>query len=72
MATRRWSDLTTRQRVVAVVLGIIQLSLAGWAWSDLTRRPADQVNGPKRLWAGVIGINWVGPAAYAWKGRRPA
>ena len=72
MATRRWSELTTRQKVIAVVLAVVQLSLAGWAWRDLARRSADQVNGSKRVWAAVIGINWVGPAAYAWKGRRPA
>ena len=72
MATRRWSELTTRQKVIAMVITVVQLSLAGWAWHDLAGRSADQVNGSKRVWAAVIGINWVGPAAYAWKGRRPA
>jgi len=49
---------------------MIQLALAVAAWVDLARRPADQVNGRKGLWAAVIAVNWVGPIAYFVKGRR--
>jgi hypothetical protein len=46
--------------------------LAAAAWTDLARRPAAQVNGPKALWAGVISVNFVGPVAYFLRGRRSA
>jgi Phospholipase_D-nuclease N-terminal len=68
--TRRWSDLTPRQRRWVLVAGAVQLSLAAAAWTDLARRPATEVNGPKGLWAGVISVNFVGPLAYFLRGRR--
>ena len=39
---------------------------------DLRRRPADQVRGPKRIWALVCGVNYLGlgPIAYFLFGRR--
>jgi len=48
----------------------VQISLAVTAWTDLARRPADDVDGPKALWAVVIGVNFVGPIAYFTIGRR--
>jgi hypothetical protein len=47
-----------------VALGVIQVSLAATAWTDLARRPAGKVNGPKAVWAVVIALNTVGPLAY--------
>lgn len=67
---KTWKDLTTGQRVGAVVAGSVQISLAVAAWADLARRPAAQVNGKKGVWAAVIAINYVGPIAYFVKGRR--
>jgi hypothetical protein len=70
MGTKSWSELSRRQRA-AVVVGVgVQAALAVSAWRDLTRRPAAQVNGDKRLWAAAIGVNFVGPLAYFRWGRR--
>ena len=73
VARRRWSDLTQRQRrLIAVGVtyeGILKIA----ALVDLKRRPADQVRGPKWLWAvGIFLINSVGamPLAYFRYGRK--
>jgi hypothetical protein len=71
MENRRWSDFSTRQKVGSLVAASVQLALAATAWTDLARRPADQVNGPKGLWAVIIAVNFIGPIAYFVIGRRP-
>jgi len=70
MTSRRWADLTDRQRTVVLTLASIQLSLAATAWADLATRPADQVNGRKGMWAAIIAVNFVGPLSYFRWGRR--
>lgn len=72
MKKRQWSDLSPRQQTALLVGVSIQLSLAATAWTNLARRPASRVNGPKALWAAIIAINFVGPIAYFARGRRPA
>jgi hypothetical protein len=72
MMATKWQDMTGGQRAVVLTLGAVQLSLAATAWTDLARRPADQVNGRKATWAAVIAINFVGPVLYFAKGRRKA
>ena len=69
---RAWSDLSPREQTGVLVAGSVQLALAATAWTDLARRPAALVNGPKLLWAAVIGLNFVGPIAYFVGGRRKA
>ena len=72
MATKKpqkWSDLSSRRQTGMVIGGFIQLALAATAWADLARRPADQVNGPKGLWAVLIAVNFVGPLSYFVFGR---
>jgi Phospholipase_D-nuclease N-terminal len=55
-----------------VVTTTIQLGLAAAAWTDLARRPAVQVRGPKWRWALVIAVNYAGPLAYfRWGRARP-
>jgi hypothetical protein len=66
---QRWSEMSTRRKVVVVVLAVVQISLALSAWSDLARRPAEQVRGSKRGWAAIIGVNFVGPILYFTRGR---
>ena len=70
MPNRNWSDLSPQQRTGMIVAGAVQLALAAAAWADLARRPAEQVNGPKGVWAVVIAVNFVGPIAYLVFGRR--
>ena len=70
MKKRRWNDLSRGQKTATIFGIIVQLTLAVTAWSDLASRPKDSVNGPKALWAGLIGINFLGPIAYFARGRR--
>ena len=70
MASKKWADLSGRQRAAVLGLGSLQLLLAVRAWVDLARRPADTVNGRKAVWAALIGVNWVGPLSYFRWGRR--
>lgn len=67
---QKWSDLSPGQRRLIVLLGSLQVSLAVSAWVDLARRRADQVNGPKPVWAAVIALNTVGPLSYFRWGRK--
>lgn len=70
MRSQRWDELPPRQKVLLLLLVSAQVSLAVSAWTDLAKRPAHQVKGPKRAWAAVIAVNFVGPLLYFWRGRR--
>ncbi|MDY7541888.1 MULTISPECIES: PLD nuclease N-terminal domain-containing protein [unclassified Cryobacterium] len=67
---RAWNDLSPREQTGVLVAGSVQLALAATAWTDLARRPAALVNGPKLLWTVIIGVNFIGPIAYFVGGRR--
>jgi hypothetical protein len=68
--SRHWKNLTVGQRRLVIALAATPLTLAGIAWTDLALRPADVINGRKRLWAWLIAVNFVGPIAYLRWGRR--
>ena len=72
MATQQWSDLSTRRKTGMLVAAAVHLALAATAWTDLARRPAEQLNGPKPLWAVVIAVNFIGPISYFLFGRKRA
>jgi hypothetical protein len=67
---QRWDELAPSRKVLVMLLVSLQVSLAVSAWADLAQRPAEQVNGPKRRWAAIIAVNFVGPLLYFWRGRR--
>ena len=67
---KKWSELPTSAKVGTVVMWLIQLSLLVAALLDIRKRPAEQINGSKKLWTAVAFINWVGPIAYFVKGRK--
>lgn len=69
---RRWSELTDAQRAAVLAAASVQLSLAATAWIDLAKRPAEQVNGRKAVWALLIAVNFFGPLGYFRWGRRSA
>jgi hypothetical protein len=69
-STKRWNELSQRQRGIIVGSGVVQLILLVVALADLRRRPPDQVNGPKPLWLAVSLVNFVGPLAYLAFGRK--
>ena len=71
MATaKRWSDLSAQRKAGTIVATAVQLALAAAAWTDLAKRPAEDVNGPKPMWAVIILVNFVGPLSYFVFGRR--
>lgn len=70
MARRHWRDLSTGQRVAFLAMSLTQFGLAAAAWIDLARRPQEEVNGRKPLWALAIAVNFVGPITYLFFGRR--
>lgn len=75
MTTRKkigWRELSPTQRRVVLVLGVLQVTIAALAWTDLARRPREQIAGSKRGWALGICVNFIGPAAYFVFGRRSA
>jgi hypothetical protein len=70
---RRWADLSEGKRrlimVAAVAEGILKLA----ALIDIKRRPAEQIRGPKWLWATSIAVfssAGVLPISYFAFGRR--
>jgi hypothetical protein len=67
-----WRERTTKQRLRIILQAGIQLGFLVVALYDLRKRPADQVRGPKRIWALVCGVNYLGlgPIAYFLIGRR--
>ncbi|MCH8559128.1 PLD nuclease N-terminal domain-containing protein [Nesterenkonia sp. LB17] len=67
---KQWKDMSPGRRAGTMVFSIVQISLAVAAWVDLARRPANQVNGKKGIWAAIIAVNYVGPISYFLKGRR--
>lgn len=71
MATaQRWSDLSSQQKTWSLVAASVHFALAATAWTDLARRPAAMVRGPKAMWAVLIAVNFVGPLSYFIIGRR--
>lgn len=69
---KRWSELSTRQRVLIVVLAVVQITLAVTAGRDLRHRRPEELTAPKWCWRMALGVNFFGPIAYFVWGRRPA
>jgi hypothetical protein len=73
MATKRWHDLTPRQRQFIMAAATIDGVLKVAALVDLGRRPVEEIRGTRKSWAAaIILINSAGavPLAYFLKGRR--
>ena len=70
MRQKQWKDLTDAQQRSLVLMGALQLALLAAALIDIRRRPADAINGSKRLWTAVVFINGIGPIAYFVFGRK--
>jgi hypothetical protein len=64
MQRKNWGELTSGQKLSAAVAILIQLLLLTAAQVDITRRPAEQIKGSKKLWRAVVFINYIGPLAY--------
>jgi hypothetical protein len=73
MAEQR-SNLSDRQRQIIIVAAVFETALKTAMLIDLRRRPANQVHGPKWLWASTALINTAGlaPLSYFVVGRTPS
>ena len=70
MTKKSWSDLSSGEQAAFIVLGAVQIGLLAAALWDLAHRSADEVRGDRRMWAGLVFINWIGPLAYFTVGRK--
>jgi hypothetical protein len=62
--------MSDRSKTATLIAACVQISLVATAWTDLARRPAEDIVGPKALWAVVIAVSIFGPIAYFISGRR--
>lgn len=67
---KKWSELPASAKAGTIFMGLIQVSLLVAALVDIRKRPAEEINGSKKLWTAIAFINWVGPIAYFVKGRK--
>jgi Family of unknown function (DUF5652) len=73
VAQRKWSDLSERNRKLIIAVAVADSILKAAALIDIKRRPAEQIRGPKWLWAPVVVVvNSAGvvPLSYFLFGRR--
>jgi len=70
MRQKQWKDLTVAQKRSLVLLGALQLVLLAAALIDIRRRPAEAINGSKRLWTIIVFVNYIGPISYFLFGRK--
>jgi drug/metabolite transporter (DMT)-like permease len=70
MNKKQWKDLTPMTRTRITVMGIVQIALLVAALWDIRQRPAEAINGSKKMWYGLAFINFVGPIAYFLFGRK--
>lgn len=67
---KSWKELTLAQRVSVAILTILQITLLAAALWDLQQRSDEHVLGDKSLWRAVVFINFIGPLAYFFFGRK--
>ncbi len=72
MKRKSWRELSTTQKILAVVLVNVQVLLLLAALADLRRRDAADIRGGKRMWAILVFVNYIGPLAYFTIGRKRA
>lgn len=67
---KKWSELSGPAKTGTILMTLIQVGLLIAALVDIRKRPAEEINGSKALWTGLVFINYVGPIAYFVKGRK--
>ena len=66
---KAWSEFTPIQKVGAVLLGTLQVTLLAAALWDIRNRPEEEIRGNKWVWTAVVFVNFIGPIAYFILGR---
>lgn len=67
---KQWKDLATATKIRMMIMGVIQVALLVAALWDIRQRPAEGIKGDKKVWVGIAFINFVGPLAYVFFGRK--
>jgi hypothetical protein len=67
---KQWKDLSRTTRIRIMLMGFVQIALLAAALWDIRRRPAAQIKGNKKMWVGLVFINYIGPIAYFLVGRK--
>jgi len=70
VARKKWGELSSRNRRLLAVVGVVEVVLLVATLFDIRRRPADQIKGPKWMWSSLAFVSIVGPLAYFAFGRR--
>lgn len=70
MNKREWKDLTPNQKMLVCIFGVLEFGLLIAALWDLARRSPEEVRGPRKMWIGLVFINWIGPICYFAFGRK--
>lgn len=67
---KQWRELTTATKVRIGVLAVVQMTLLAAALWDIRHRPAEGIKGSKKMWIAIAFVNFVGPLAYFFFGRK--
>ncbi|MCU1436229.1 MAG: hypothetical protein JWR71_2954 [Pseudarthrobacter sp.] len=67
---KTWKEMSPAARASFVAIGIAQVSLMIAAQRDISKRPAELINGPKAAWRMASMINFIGPMGYFVLGRK--
>ena len=67
---KTWKEMSPSGRAGIIITAIVQMSLLVAAQRDISRRPAELVNGPKAAWRAASFINFIGPMGYFVFGRK--
>lgn len=65
-----WKSFSPAGKAAIVAAVVAELAAKVGVWTDLAKRPADKVRGPKWLWVVLSFINSFGPGAYFAIGRK--
>ncbi len=63
-------SVSSIRRIMAVIQFMIQAALLLTALADITRRPAEEINGDKRRWFAFLFTPYIGPISYLMFGRK--
>jgi hypothetical protein len=72
-ATRQkktWKEMSPAGKAGTIFTAIVQVSLLVAAQRDISRRPAELINGPKAAWRAASFVNFIGPMGYFVFGRK--
>ncbi|MEE1621705.1 PLD nuclease N-terminal domain-containing protein [Zafaria sp. Z1313] len=72
MGKKKWSEIPPKARWRIAVVATAQIALQGYVLRDIARRPRSEVRGPKPAWVAASFLNFIGPVAYLFFGRRNA